>query len=169
MNILLDECVPARLARELAPHSVTTVQRRGWAGIKNGDLLALAQNEFDVLITVDRKISEEQDLTNFTIAPVLLLRAATNRLEHLRPLASKIVEKIADAPAGPYRLSAVERPVAKPPPVIDIMTPPLWNSSQVTCHASLILQPARHQPQQDRGHERRAPPKGGRSFRYALR
>ena len=99
MNILLDECVPARLARELAPHSVTTVQRRGWAGIKNGDLLALAQNEFDVLITVDRKLSKEQDLTNFTIA-VVLLRAATNRLEHLRPLAGKILEKLADAPAG---------------------------------------------------------------------
>jgi predicted nuclease of predicted toxin-antitoxin system len=99
VNILLDECVPARLARELAPHSVTTVQRRGWAGIKNGDLLTLAQNEFEVLITVDRKISAEQDLTNFTIA-VVLLRAATNRLEHLRPLAGKILEKLADAPAG---------------------------------------------------------------------
>jgi predicted nuclease of predicted toxin-antitoxin system len=99
VNILLDECVPARLARELAPHSVTTVQRRGWAGIKNGDLLALAQNEFDVLITVDRKISEEQDVKNFTIA-LVLLRATTNRLEHLRPLAGKILEKLSDAPAG---------------------------------------------------------------------
>jgi len=99
VNVLLDEYVPARLARELAPHSVTTVQRRGWAGIKNGDLLALAQNEFHVLITVDRKISEEQDLTKFTIA-VMLLRAATNRLEHLRPLAGRILEKLADAPAG---------------------------------------------------------------------
>jgi hypothetical protein len=62
-------------------------------------LLALAQNEFDVLITIDRKISEEQDLTNFTIA-VVLLRAATNRLEHVRPLAGKILEKLTDAPAG---------------------------------------------------------------------
>jgi hypothetical protein len=76
-----------------------TVQGRGWAGIKNGDLLALAQNEFDVLITVDRKVSEEQDLTNFTIA-LVLLRAATNRLEDLRPLAGKILKKLADAPAG---------------------------------------------------------------------
>jgi predicted nuclease of predicted toxin-antitoxin system len=99
VNILLDECVPARLARDLAPHSVTTVQRRGWAGIKNGDLLALAQHEFDVLITVDRKVSEEQDLTKFAIA-VMLLRAATNRLEHLRPLAAQILEKLGDAPVG---------------------------------------------------------------------
>jgi hypothetical protein len=65
----------------------------------NGDLLALAQKEFDVLITVDRKVSEEQDLRNFTIA-VVLLRAATNRLEHLRPLASEILQKLANAPAG---------------------------------------------------------------------
>jgi len=89
----------ARLAREFASHSVTTVQRRGWAGIKNGDLLSLAWNEFDVLITIDRKLSAEQDLTKFSIA-VVLLRAATNRLEHLRPLAGKILQRLATAPAG---------------------------------------------------------------------
>lgn len=73
--------------------------RRGWAGIKNGDLLALPQKEFDVLITVDRKISEEHDLTKYTIA-IVLLRAPTNWLEHLRPLASKILETLADAHVG---------------------------------------------------------------------
>jgi hypothetical protein len=39
----------------------------GWAGIKNGDLLALAENEFDAFITVDRKISIQQDLTGFKL------------------------------------------------------------------------------------------------------
>jgi predicted nuclease of predicted toxin-antitoxin system len=99
VNVLLDECVPARLAREFASHSVTTVQRRGWSGIKNGELLRLAQNEFEVLITVDRKLSAEQDLKNFIIA-VVLVRPATNRLEHLRPLAGRILKKLDDAPAG---------------------------------------------------------------------
>jgi hypothetical protein len=42
VKILLDECVDRRLARDLGGHSVTTVPRRGWAGIKNGDLLTLA-------------------------------------------------------------------------------------------------------------------------------
>jgi hypothetical protein len=51
---------------------VITVQRRGWAGIKNGDLLALAEKEFDLFVTVDRKIANEQDLTRFTLAVVLL-------------------------------------------------------------------------------------------------
>lgn len=99
MNILLDECVPARLARLLGNHSVITVQRRGWAGIKNGDLLALAEKEFDAFVTVDRKISVQQDLTRFQIA-VMLLRAPTNRLEHIRPLAPALLEKIEHAPVG---------------------------------------------------------------------
>ena len=99
MKLLLDECVPARLGRSLAEHSVTTVQRRGWAGIKNGDLLSLAEKEFDAFITVDRKLSEQQDLTRFQIA-VLLLRAQTNRLEHLRPLAPELLEKLTNAPLG---------------------------------------------------------------------
>ena len=99
MNILLDECVPARLARSLSEHSVTTVQRRGWAGIKNGALLALAEKEFEVFITVDRKISDEQDLGKFKIS-VILLRARTNRLEDLRPLAIELLEKLPRAAAG---------------------------------------------------------------------
>jgi hypothetical protein len=78
---------------------VITVQRRGWAGIKNGDLLALAEKEFDVFVTVDRKIALEQDLTRFALA-VILLRAPTNRLEHIRPLAATLLEQLGHAPVG---------------------------------------------------------------------
>ncbi|HEX7516598.1 MAG TPA: DUF5615 family PIN-like protein [Chthoniobacterales bacterium] len=99
MNILLDECVPARLGRSLLGHSVITVQRSGWAGIKNGDLLGLAEQEFDVFVTVDRKIAIEQDLTRFTLA-IILLRAPTNRLEHIRPLAASLLEQLEHAPVG---------------------------------------------------------------------
>jgi hypothetical protein len=52
-------------------------------------LLTLAEKEFDVFITVDRKISTQQDLTKFKI-PVLLLRSRTNRLEDIRPLVPEI-------------------------------------------------------------------------------
>ena len=99
MKVLLDECVDRRLARELRGHEVATVPQRGWAGIKNGDLLTLAEKEFDAFVTVDRKISVQQDLTRFQIA-VLLLRAPTNRLEHIRPLAPALLEKIEQAPNG---------------------------------------------------------------------
>lgn len=91
MKLLLDECVDRRLARDLIGQAVTTVPRRGGAGIKNGDLLALVEKEFDVFVTVDRKIAIEQDPTRFTLA-VVLLRARTNRLEHIRPLAAALLE-----------------------------------------------------------------------------
>lgn len=99
MKILLDECVDRRPAHDLVGHTVTTVPRRGWAGIKNGALLALAEKEFDVFVTVDRKIANEQDLTGFTLA-VILLRARTNRLEHIRPMAAALLEQLEHAPAG---------------------------------------------------------------------
>jgi predicted nuclease of predicted toxin-antitoxin system len=99
VNFLLDECVPARFARSLVGHSVTTVQKRGWAGIKNGDLLALAEKEFDAFVTVDRKLGTQQDLTKFRI-PVLLIRARTNRLEHIRSLASELLQKAPHAAPG---------------------------------------------------------------------
>jgi len=85
VRILLDECVDRRLARDLVGHSVSTVPRHGWVGIKNGAPLAPAEKEFDACTTVDRKLSTQQDLTKFSI-PVLLIRARTNRLEDIRTL-----------------------------------------------------------------------------------
>jgi predicted nuclease of predicted toxin-antitoxin system len=41
MRILLDECLPKDLARELPGHTVQTVAQAGWAGISNGKLLRL--------------------------------------------------------------------------------------------------------------------------------
>jgi hypothetical protein len=65
------------------------VPRRGWAGIKNGDLLALAEREFDAFIIVDRKLAKQQDLTEFDIA-VVLIRSRSNRLEDIRPLVPEL-------------------------------------------------------------------------------
>ena len=99
MNILLDECVDRRLGRELVGHAVTTVPRKGWSGIKNGVLLALAEKQFDIFITVDRNLAEQQHLPGFEIA-IILLRAPSNRLEDLRPLAPAVLEQLPHAPAG---------------------------------------------------------------------
>jgi predicted nuclease of predicted toxin-antitoxin system len=96
VKILLDECVDRRLAGDLAGHWVTAVPRHGWAGIKNGDLLALAEKEFDVLITVDRKLAKQQDLTEFDIA-VVLIRSRSNLLDDIRPLVPQLLGAISCA------------------------------------------------------------------------
>ena len=49
---------------------IHTVVGKGWAGITNGKLLALAQAEFDVFVTVDRNLSFQQHLPKFDIAVV---------------------------------------------------------------------------------------------------
>ncbi|MGB7413004.1 MAG: DUF5615 family PIN-like protein, partial [Thermosynechococcaceae cyanobacterium] len=57
MKLLLDECIDRKFTREFADYEVRTVPQMGWAGVKNGKLLALAEAEFDVFITVDRNLS----------------------------------------------------------------------------------------------------------------
>ena len=86
MRVLIDECAPSALQNALARagHSCRTVQEAGWSGKKNGDLLNLAENEFDVLITVDTNLRYQQNLRKRKIA-IVLLRARTNRLEILEP------------------------------------------------------------------------------------
>lgn len=90
MKILLDECVDRRFAKELPGHSVKTVPQMGCATIKNGELLALAEKEFDVFLTVDGNLAFQQNLTKFNLA-VLVLQAHTNRLADLKPLAPKVL------------------------------------------------------------------------------
>jgi predicted nuclease of predicted toxin-antitoxin system len=65
VKILLDECVDRRLARDLAGHSVTTVPRHGWAGIKNGDLLALAAPAEQVVNFVESQGSSHLEIVPF--------------------------------------------------------------------------------------------------------
>jgi hypothetical protein len=99
MKLLLDECVDRRLARELQGHDVRTVPKMGWAGIKNSDLLRLAESEFDVFITVDRNLSFQQNLPKFKIA-ILVLHAPTNRLVDLKPLVPDIFAALSNVKVG---------------------------------------------------------------------
>jgi predicted nuclease of predicted toxin-antitoxin system len=87
MRILLDECVPVALKRNLISlgHECQTVREAGFAGKKNGELLTLAERRWDVLLTTDRKIEYQQDMIGRKIG-ILVLRAKTNRLQDLLPI-----------------------------------------------------------------------------------
>jgi predicted nuclease of predicted toxin-antitoxin system len=89
VKILLDECIDRRFAKELTGYWVKTVSQMGWAGVKDGDLLALAAKEFDIFITVDRNLYFQQNLSHLKIA-VLVLSAPSNRLVDLKQLVPKI-------------------------------------------------------------------------------
>ena len=85
MRILLDESLPRPLARLLPGHEVRTVAQMGWSGTRNGPLLQLAAADFDVLLTADQNLEHQLNLSILPIAVVVLV-AATNRIESLRPL-----------------------------------------------------------------------------------
>jgi hypothetical protein len=91
VRVLLDECLPKRLKRELVGHDTRTVPEMGWASKRNGELLALAVGRFDVFLTADRNLSFHQDVAAFDIAVVVLV-ARSNRLEDLRQLTPQILE-----------------------------------------------------------------------------
>lgn len=84
MRVLVDECAPRALKNFLVKHGheSLTVQEAGWSGKENGELLAVAEAEFDVLVTFDTNLRYQQNLTGRRIAIVVLF-ARSNRLSHL--------------------------------------------------------------------------------------
>jgi predicted nuclease of predicted toxin-antitoxin system len=80
MRVLIDECAPKALGRFLRQngHECHTAQEAGWAGKQNGELLQLAENTFDALITSDTSLRYQQNLAQRKIA-IVMIRAHSNR------------------------------------------------------------------------------------------
>lgn len=89
MKVLIDECLPAGLKEILTTmgHECETVRRAGYGSKKNGELLALADGRWDVLLTSDRRIKYQQNLTGRKVA-IVVLCAKSNRMQDLLPLMS---------------------------------------------------------------------------------
>jgi predicted nuclease of predicted toxin-antitoxin system len=85
MKILLDENLDWRLGRDLPGHEVDSVPKIGWAGVKNGELLRRANSAYDLLITMDKGIYHQQNLSGLRLA-IIALGAKTNRLAETRLL-----------------------------------------------------------------------------------
>lgn len=69
MKISFDQNVPTKLARSLLLHQVTPARDLGWGELKNGFLLRAAENfRFECLVTCDRNLSYQQNLTSRKIA-----------------------------------------------------------------------------------------------------
>lgn len=99
MRLLLDECVPARLRKALPSHHVSTVPEQGWSGVKNGKLLLLAAEKFDVLITVDKNLPYQQNASLLPIS-VFVLDVPSSELRYLLPLIPKLEAALIDHNPG---------------------------------------------------------------------
>ena len=99
MKVLLDECLPKKLKRETEADFVQTVPEAGWASVKNGELLRLAEADFDVLLTNDRNMEHQQNLQKFDLA-FIVLAAPTNDIADLMPLMPAANEALKTIKAG---------------------------------------------------------------------
>ncbi len=72
MRILVDECVPRQIVRFFQNDEIHTVPEMGWSGIKNGELIKLAEVQFDIFITSDRNLRYQQNLTDRKISIIEL-------------------------------------------------------------------------------------------------
>ena len=99
MRILLDHCVPKRLRRSLFGHDTRTSREMRWETLRNGNLLAQAARQFDVLITVDRNIQRQQNLSALPIAVVVLV-GKSNKLADLIPLVPELLQSLSGLHPG---------------------------------------------------------------------
>jgi hypothetical protein len=100
MRVLLDECVPRPLRRELTGHDVQTVQELGWVGKRNGELIELIKNAgFDAFVTTDKNLEYQQNIAAAKV-PLIVLGAVRNAFMALLPLAPELRSAIRRARAG---------------------------------------------------------------------
>jgi hypothetical protein len=100
MRILLDECVPWPMHKLLVGHECTTAQKRGWGGIKTGDLLGLAEGEFDLFITCDQNMRHQLNLAGRTIS---ILELSTNDLRRICAFAAEVQAAVVSSKKGELR------------------------------------------------------------------
>lgn len=104
MRLLLDENLPVRLKRELAGHDVRSIAELKWTGIDNGALLRRMESSFDLLITADKNIYAQQNLSGKTLSilvvPTNRRRVLLGQAHHIRDAVTRI---------GPSTYASLER------------------------------------------------------------
>ena len=107
MKILLDESVPRVVQKRLLGLSIRTVQDMGWSGIKNGELLKLAEPQFDVFITTDKNLRYQQNLSGRRLA---FIQLPTNQVPIVASLIPEIEATLATINPGDFVEIAMPMP-----------------------------------------------------------
>jgi len=107
VRILFDQGTPAPLRDYLPGHSVETAYEKGWSALRNGELLARAEAEFDLLITTDRSLRHQQNLAARKLAIVVL---PTTSWPRLRAVATQIAEFVNTVKPGEIREFPLPQP-----------------------------------------------------------
>lgn len=95
MKILFDQGTPVPLRRYLPGHTIDTAYEKGWSALTNGDLLKIAEQEgYELLVTTDRNLRYQQNLTTRQIAIVVLLSTSWPRIQRQTNRVQALVEAV---------------------------------------------------------------------------
>ena len=72
MKFIFDENVPLPLGKFFPNYTLSTIQKEGWSGIGNGEIMELINGRFDVFILADKNLRYQQNLSDRSIAMVEL-------------------------------------------------------------------------------------------------
>ena len=100
MRILLDENMPLQFRHRLPGHDVATVRFKEWLGVGNGNLIPLAREEFDVLITRDETMEREVNLTEADVGIIVLVEVGTGNIANLLPMVPQILDILPSVKRG---------------------------------------------------------------------
>jgi hypothetical protein len=100
VRVLFDQGTPVPLRAHLVGHAVTTAFEKGWSTLENGELLRRAEVEFDVLVSTDQNLQDQDNLRSSQLA-VLVLK--TTSWPRIRSEVSRVVDALADLKPGEYR------------------------------------------------------------------
>jgi hypothetical protein len=94
VKVLLDENLDHRLREQLVPHEVFTVSFQGWGGLRNGALLAAAEDAgFQVFLTGDQSLPAEQNLSGRLLTIVVLSAVEWRILKHHIPAIAAAIDQ----------------------------------------------------------------------------
>ena len=112
MRILFDQGTPVPIAGYLTGHVVGISADLGWDQLRNGELLAVAeQSGYELLLTTDKNLVYRQNLTERTIAIVVI---GHSQWSVLKPHVQRVVEAVNVAVPGSYAEVDIPLPPKKP-------------------------------------------------------
>jgi predicted nuclease of predicted toxin-antitoxin system len=102
MRVLVDECVDPRVKRLFADHESATVHEKQWDTLDDGALLAAAQDQFDVLLTIDNGLEFQQNIAKFRLG-VVVVHVPKNQIAHYEAIQQEILLAIENVRPGEVR------------------------------------------------------------------
>jgi hypothetical protein len=95
MRVLFDQGTPVPLRHVLTQHEIETAFERGWSRLQNGALLDAAEREgFEVLLSTDRNLRYQQNLTSRRLGIVVLSTTSWPRIQRALPLVTDAIDRV---------------------------------------------------------------------------